>query len=159
MNIGWVFVHGWTGDSCRTFVRIKFLRVVLRRVDVGIDVVNCAFYWSFSILGWGWRGWAGEEGGYGKPKHNIRALSLHSSQLSTRSGKFWQHCSLLALVLLAAIVCWLLLNISDSEPPHHTSCSHLIWSSNKGNVTRDTWSAFRIQPFNPSHVDMIIMRQ
>ena len=27
-----------------------------------------------------------------------------SSQLSTRTGKFWQHCSLLALVLLAVSV-------------------------------------------------------
>ena len=148
MNIGWVFVHGWTGDSCRTFVRIKFLRVVLRCVDVGIDVVNCAFYWSFSILGWGWQGWAGEEGGYGKPKHNIRALSLHSSQLSTRTGKFWQHCSLLALVLLAVSVLtsvkhfWL-----RAATPHVMLTPHLEqWQGERDtwHVTRDLLSEFSL---------------
>ena len=72
MNIGWVFVHGWTGDSCRTFVRIKFLRLVLAvlmlaSMSLTVHFIEASQYWAEAG-----RAGQGEEGGYGKPKHNIR---------------------------------------------------------------------------------------
>ena len=51
MNIGWVFVHGWTGDSCRTFVRIKFLRLVLgvlmlASMSLTVHFIEASQYWA-----------------------------------------------------------------------------------------------------------------
>ena len=51
MNIGWVFVHGWTGDSCRTFVRIKFLRPVLgvlmlASMSLTVHFIEASQYWA-----------------------------------------------------------------------------------------------------------------